>query len=645
MTDGPDAFTAEQRRILLAHYERVAPLLVRSFGGTPCVAMFIPDWSTKVPVFEETLRHAPPSIPTVRVGLRAGPATFAAVAENAVLWQAHRGAIGFMSWAPTRDDPARASFGRILLEPSGSATIGMVKEGALAVRALLASYGLDAIVLLGGLVGLALWVPFSDAPEYEPLRLRLDALAEEAARAHPALLTTMHPLAERGDRVHIATSSNAVGRFSALPYSLRALDALPVVAPIAWDELDALDPGAVTAVELPQRLAARGDVLATQVAALGGQAAAPFIASAPPEHRGRRSFFSLALDGGEPRGRIIRAAIVILDDGRPRDADALCAEAIARGLVPATTTRKDVYTELIEYISRAKGHERTPRIVQDPDRRFRRNLPADDWPAPKAPLPVRAAAPSADTLAAQLRATGAGDDPSAYEQAVCDAFAALGFLAQHLGGPAAPDGYLDAPLGEAGYRVMLECKRAGGIVQDPDAAEAAKHVGPYHAQFATLIGPAFGDDIQLAGELQTHGVAAFTSDDLIALLAAGADPREMRPLFAPGFAAERIEAFLWEREHGERKRIAVICQIVTEAVWRDQVAAARTGDPADAPRLDEDAAMMLVDEELLGKEGSQQPCTRADVRAAFLHLTDPLMGAAVWLDDARDAIVVTHGTG
>ena len=58
--------------------------------------------------------------------------------------------------------------------------------------------------------------------------------------------------------------------------------------------------------------------------------------------------------------------------------------------------------------------------------------------------------------------------------------------------------------------------------------------------------------------------------------------------------------------------------------------------------LDEDAAMMSVDERILGEEGSQQPCTRAEVRAAFLHLTDPLVGAAIWIDDARAAIVVTR---
>lgn len=185
---------------------------------------------------------------------------------------------------------------------------------------------------------------------------------------------------------------------------------------------------------------------------------------------------------------------------------------------------------------------------------------------------------------------------------------ALGFLATHLGGPAAPDGYLDAPLGEAGYRVMLECKRASAaIVQEPNAAEAAKYIAAYHAQYATLVGPAFGDDIQLASELRAHGVAAFTNDDLVQLLQAGAGPQDLRELLVPGFASEKIEAFLWDRDHGEGKRVAVVCEIVAGSGWRNQVAAARTGDPQDAPRLDEDAAMMLVDERILGEKALNSP--------------------------------------
>ena len=303
-----DSFTREQHELLIAHYERVAPLLVRSFGGTPFIAGFVPDWGTKRMVFEEGLREPPASIPTVQVTLGGGPIAFATVSENSLLWQAHRGAISYLGWSPTHEDPTRVAFGRVLLEPSGVATIAMVKEAAVLLRALLQSYGLQCMVLLGGFAGAALWIPFSDAPGYGPVRLRLDEFADEAARAHPALLTAAHPLAERGDRVHIATSSNAVGRYSALPYTLRALDALPVVAPIAWEEFDALDPGTVTAADFIARLAAKGDVFAGQVTSIGAQSSASFIASGQGGGGASASTFSRSTasragESSKPRSR------------------------------------------------------------------------------------------------------------------------------------------------------------------------------------------------------------------------------------------------------------------------------------------------------------------------------------------------------
>jgi hypothetical protein len=73
-----------------------------------------------------------------------------------------------------------------------------------------------------------------------------------------------------------------------------------------------------------------------------------------------------------------------------------------------------------------------------------------------------------------------------------------------------------------------------------------------------------------------------------------------------------------------------------------KVAAATTGDRQDAPILNEDGAMMRVDQVLLEEEGSQHPVTRDQIRAAFLHLTDPLVGKAIWTDATHTAIVVTR---
>jgi hypothetical protein len=187
---------------------------------------------------------------------------------------------------------------------------------------------------------------------------------------------------------------------------------------------------------------------------------------------------------------------------------------------------------------------------------------------------------------------------------------------------------------------MLECKTAGRVVAQPDAVEATKYRDAYHAQYATLVGPAFGEQIALGGELRTHGVGAFTVADIARLLEEACDLAEMRPLFEPGFAVDRLDDLLWERGHGEGKRVAVVVEVLANAGWREQVDAARTGDPADAPALTEDAAMVLVDQVVVGEEGSQRPCTRAEVRAAFAYMTSPMVANARWTDAAHASIVV-----
>jgi hypothetical protein len=56
--------------------------------------------------------------------------------------------------------------------------------------------------------------------------------------------------------------------------------------------------------------------------------------------------------------------------------------------------------------------------------------------------------------------------------------------------------------------------------------------------------------------------------------------------------------------------------------------------------LTEDAALLLVDEHFRSI-GAQHPCTREEVRDAFMYLTNPRVAEAVWLDDNRNAIVIT----
>ena len=117
---------------------------------------------------------------------------------------------------------------------------------------------LDAIPLVDGIGGIALWLPFSEAPPATRMRSKLQRLALRAAATHP--------------RVRIDAATNAPGRYSPLPYSLRGMPNLPVCSPVEWAELEGLRSAIVCSAEsFPARIAARGDLFAKATGELAQQ--------------------------------------------------------------------------------------------------------------------------------------------------------------------------------------------------------------------------------------------------------------------------------------------------------------------------------------------------------------------------------------
>ena len=579
----------------LAHYHLVAPLIEKSLMGSPIVFRNYPSGVEKDGVF-----HVTPI----------------ALTSNKLLWLVHaKYALEFYTWAPRPDDEQRLRFARVLLEAPPGVAFERVKLAALALRALLFDVArLQAVPLLDGGAGMALWIPLADAPHAGDVRLWLHGVANRAAALHPELISTEYNTHKDG-RVHVHVSSNAAGRYSAVPYSLRA-QTMTVCTPIHWEELGEFATAAAVSCEaLPGRVHEMGDVFGQEAARIAHQTFA-----------GASELVAMRTTP-QPRGHIITAAIEILGDGKVRTADELLAEALDRELVPRNTTHKYVYSALIEYIARQIGRGRKPPIVQDAQRRFRINEPADDWPD-LVPQPRWSHDEAAAALAERLETTATGTDPAAFEAAVCDAFAHLGFLTQHLGGHAQPDGVADAILGRRGYRVMLECKTAKSVVPRPDVAEAAKFRDDFRAQYCALVGPMFSDEIELLDELQLHRVTAITVPDLQTLLHVGADALEVKGVLAPGYASDVLADTLWERTHGAAKRVATVALLVEREGWKAQLVAAEQAAAAEAPPLTVDAAMLVVDEALRAL-GSTRACTRGEVEEAFAWLSSPNVGLAI----------------
>jgi hypothetical protein len=339
---------------------------------------------------------------------------------------------------------------------------------------------------------------------------------------------------------------------------------------------------------------------------------------------------------------LINAALRVLADGHERDAGQILTDAVKAGWLPTTTHKITLYTSLYQYVQRSISHKRRPLIVQNEvTHAFRINHPVDDWPnIPPPPRRPPLAPEQLDAIATRLHATSTATAPAAFEAAVCDAFAALGFVATHVGGIGAPDGLLDAPLGPLAYRTVVECKTAHAdtTVNTPQLEEPARFREAYHAQYAILVGPAFAVDGVFESEMNEHAVSVWSVNDVVNALHLGVDPIECRDLFAAGVVEDRLADLAWSREHGTQKRLAVIAKLLHETAWNAQKALVGRVEARDAPALTVDAALMLVDTALQQAKATGG-ATRAEVETAMADLVRS--GAAIKLGD-RDGIIISR---
>ena len=260
------------RAALLAHYERAADLIAANFPLAPIRLVYYPhgldgDATYHGPIHPD--EHVPDTIPTVEAHATSGPERFYAVDANALLYHVHRGAVDFCSWTPANGNPDRIGFARIILVPRGGATQEQITLAMFAVRDILGRHGVKAIPVLDGGQGAALFIPFSDAPDYVSVRTWLHTIANEAVASNVALLT-----ADRRDQqtqcVHVNVSSNAIGLGSSLPYAIVGSPMLGMVTPVEWTELGVVANGRYAAANSEQRLN-KGDVLRRLVNEIGCQ--------------------------------------------------------------------------------------------------------------------------------------------------------------------------------------------------------------------------------------------------------------------------------------------------------------------------------------------------------------------------------------
>ncbi|CAN5270186.1 non-homologous end-joining DNA ligase [soil metagenome] len=283
---------SETKLDLIRYYEAVAEPLLATLVDRPLLLERYPDGAGGKSFFQKRVpKGVPDWLRTTSVQTVNGTPSNALIAVDLahVAWAVNMGCLGFHVW-PLRTDadgevvlfpPDSASsielpvidveqFGgrvgrevcdelRIDLDPTPTVAFDAVREAAAVLRDLLAEKGLAAFPKTTGKRGIHVYVRLQPRWDSYEVRAAAVAVARELERRRPDLLTAAWWKEQRGERVFVDYNQNAPHKTVFGAWGARPKVGGQVSAPFSWDELDEVDPDALTINSVPARLAEEGD--------------------------------------------------------------------------------------------------------------------------------------------------------------------------------------------------------------------------------------------------------------------------------------------------------------------------------------------------------------------------------------------------
>jgi DNA ligase D-like protein (predicted polymerase) len=175
-----------------------------------------------------------------------------------VVWAVNLGCLGFHPWPYLAADPDHTDELRIDLDPTPGVVFDQVREAAAEVKALFDELGIASYPKTTGSKGIHVYVRLEARWDSYDVRAAAVAAARELERRRPELITAAWWKEERGTRVFVDFNQNAPHKTVFGAWSVRARVGAQVSTPFAWDELDRVDPDALTIPLVLERVT-RGD--------------------------------------------------------------------------------------------------------------------------------------------------------------------------------------------------------------------------------------------------------------------------------------------------------------------------------------------------------------------------------------------------
>jgi bifunctional non-homologous end joining protein LigD len=209
-------------------------------------------------------RH-PDYVGEAPVSFPSGHSTVFAVIDDeaALAWVVNLGCIELHTWHSRLPEIERPDYLLIDLDPSAEDQWPLVRRIALTVGEVMDELGLPSFPKTSGATGLHVLAPILPELRFPDVRRFAKALAEEVERrvGDQRIATTTWRVADR-QGVFVDFGQNARDRTIASAYSVRPVADARVSAPLGWDEVAEVDPGAFTLETMRERVVAVGDPMA-----------------------------------------------------------------------------------------------------------------------------------------------------------------------------------------------------------------------------------------------------------------------------------------------------------------------------------------------------------------------------------------------
>lgn len=236
--DGADA----TKRDLIEYLDGVSQRIIPELEDRPLSVVRVHRGSEAF-MQKNVPKYAPSWVPTVRLWAATSKREVSYALCNdrrTLLWFANQRAVEYHPALVRADSPNRMAHLVLDLDPPSEDAFKMAVHAARAVRQTLADAGLEGAVKTSGAKGLHVFVPVTEvAPSDAAAATR--ALAARAEALDPDVATTAFMKSERSGKVFVDPTRSGDATVVAA-YSPRVRPGATVSFPLAWDQLDDVDP-------------------------------------------------------------------------------------------------------------------------------------------------------------------------------------------------------------------------------------------------------------------------------------------------------------------------------------------------------------------------------------------------------------------